>query len=88
MVTRGCASHSRMGNIQTGREATGERIRKRRERLGLTVHAFERMHGFSTGRIKRIEEGGGMLSEMAVQISEALGMPLNYLQTGRGPSAF
>lgn len=65
----------------------GRRVQELRDRLDMTQEGLGAMAGLSKSRISEIERGASAANGLAyLGIAEALGVPLEWLLTGAGPS--
>lgn len=68
-------------------ETIGTRIRREREAQGLSRKDLERQTGIGYSTLAELERGGMQSSTKLHVIAEALGVSVNWLETGKGAKA-
>ena len=66
-------------------ESIGSRVRRRRERLGLTQEEVATQLGFSRQWLSQLELGADTTTKRAAKLAQTLGCRLVWLLTGTGP---
>lgn len=67
-------------------ETLGSRARKRRKELGKTLGEVARLAGISTGFLSDLEHDRSKGTTKLNALAAALGLHIDYLETGKGPA--
>lgn len=70
-----------------GNETLGKRLRSSRKAIDLTLEQLSRLSGVSTGMISDLEQERSKRSTKLHRLAHALGVNVNWLESGTGPRA-